>query len=249
MKDDYFKKIEQYFQQELSEKELAEFQQQLAEDEAFASAFETRQQMETFLENRPKREQLKATLTDMGEAFFQETNTDTPSKPAGKRIPMRSRLYWLASAAAAVLLLIFAWPFLFPSTPTYSQFAEHRPLSLQEKSVDGNALAGIEAAFNNKDYRTAHDGLNNYLKNNPHDITAFLYKGICALELNQLEEAQLTFENIRQKNSVLGQTAQWYLALTYLKRADFDNCKATLATIPADNYWYPKAQKLLARLP
>lgn len=247
MKDDYLKKIEQYFQKEMDEQQLADFQQALASDKELNAAFEARQEMEEFLTHRPNREALKANIAAIEGDFFHEATAPTTE---AKRIVMgRKKLYWLIGAAAAALILVFAIPTLFNTTPSYQQFAEHRPLSLQERSTSDNAIAQIEAAFNSQNYQTAYSGLDTYLQENPQDVSARVYKGISALELNLFTEATNIFSTLSEGNSAFKQTARWYLGLTYLKQEDYSSCKAALLLIPEDNYWYPKARSILTKLP
>ena len=247
MKDDYLKKIAQYFNRELDEQELTDFQQALSTDKELNDAFQARQEMEDFLAVRPNREKLKSNIAAIEGDFFSKDTA--PPKEANRVVMGKKRLYWLISAAAAVLILVFAFPALFNATPSYKQFADHRPLSLQERSTSNDAIAQIEDAFNSQNFQTAYNGLDAYLQENPQDVSARVYKGISALELDLFTEATNTFSIISEGNSAFKQTARWYLGLTYLKQKDYSSCRAALILIPEDNYWYPKATAILAKLP
>ncbi len=246
MKDDYLKKIAQFFNQELDEQELTDFQQALSTDKELNAAFQARQEMEDFLAVRPNREKLKANIAALEQDFF--TSETAPPKVAKRRFISRNR-YWLAGAAAAVLLLIFALPLLLDTTPQYSDFATHRPLALQERGATNNQLSAIETAFNTKNYQEAYDQLGNYLSEEATDTNAQLYQGIAALETGRAAEAKAIFTRISEGESGFKQTANWYLALVALQQKNYSDVQPILQRIPEGNYWYQKAQQLLSKLP
>jgi len=244
MTDDYSKKIEQYFNKELNEAEQTAFEQQLTEDSSFAKAFEQRKQMEEFLAVRPGREKLKAEVAELADSFFQGD-----SRSDAKRIPLRSRLYWISGAAAAAILLLLFLPRWLNTAPTYSQFAEHRPLSLQERGEDQKGVAAIESAFNGGDYITALNLLEGYLENEPTDLLAQIYASIAALEEEQATIAISRLSSIAEGTSAYRSTAQWYLALAHLQQKNYVSCRNSLQNIPENDYWHTKAVQLLKKLP
>lgn len=244
MSDNYSKKIEKYFNNEFSEAERAAFNEELAEDAELAKSFSQRKQMEDFLAIRPGREQLKAEIADLGDTFFVDA-----SEPTAKRIPLGRRLYWIAGAAAAAIILILLVPTWFDGPPRYQQFAEHRPLSLQERGTSQEGLTAIETAFNTAEYGTALELLDQYLTAQADDTQAQIYASIAALELDQVQDAIARLTPIASGQSIYQTTAQWYLALAYLKQENYAQCKAELSQIPTDNYWYTKAEQLLKKLP
>lgn len=246
MKDDYLKKIDQYFNRELDEQELTDFQQALSNDKELNAAFQARQGMEDFLAVRPNREKLKANIEALEQDFF---TIETATPKVAKRRFIQRNIYWLGGAAAAVLLLIFALPLLLDTTPKYSDFATHRPLALQERGATDSPLSAIETAFNNKNYQEAYDQLASYVSGQKEDINAQLYQGIAALEIGKTAEAKAIFTRISEGESGFKQTASWYLALVSLQEQDYPAVRAILQGIPDGNYWYPKAQQLLSKLP
>lgn len=245
MTDDYSKKIERYFNDELDEAARAAFNQQLKEDPNLAKSFAQRKQMEDFLAVRPGREQLKAEIAELGDTFFPASGEGA----IAKRIPIRRRLYWIAGAAAAAIILLLLLPTWLNSPPTYQQFADHRPLSMQERGTDQQNSQQIETAFNAGDYSSVLPLLEQHLQVQPDDQQAQIYASIAALELDQIDKAIAVLRPIGNGQSIYKSTAQWYLALAYLKQKNYDQSRAALSTIPTDNYWYTKAQALLKKLP
>ncbi|MBX2871461.1 MAG: hypothetical protein KTR30_05160 [Saprospiraceae bacterium] len=244
MTDDYSKKIEKYFNNELDEAERTAFDQELAEDAKLAKSFAQRKQMEDFLAVRPGREQLKAEIAELGDSFF-----SAAAEPTAKTIPLRRRLYWIAGAAAAAIILLLLLPPWLNSPPSYQQFADHRPLSMQERGTDQENLRQIETAFNAKNYSSALLLLEEHLQVQPDDQQAQIYASIAALELDQTDKAIAGLTPIGTGQSIYKATAQWYLALAYLKQENYEQSRAALSSIPAENYWYTKAQELLKKLP
>lgn len=244
MEPEDYQLIDQHFSGKLDEARRQRLQQKLAQDAEFAAAFQLRTEMEDFLEKRPKREKLKAKLQALG-----ATSGSLEKEEETRIIPLaqqRRRLFWVAGVAAAIALIILAlWPFLFP-TSLYEQFNEHRPLALQERGTSSTAQA--ETAFNQQDYATAYDLLDEYLQTQPDDLRAQLALGICALEMDRFAEAQSIFETIRQGQSALVNSATWYMALTYLKQEQITEVRNYLEQIPDGTFWYKKAQELLGKL-
>lgn len=244
MSDDYSKKIDKYFSDEFSEAERKAFEQELAKDTELAKSFAQRKEMEDFLAVRPGREKLKSEIVEFGESFF-----PAAKESKAKVVPLRRRLYWIAGAAAAAIILLLLVPNWLSSPPTYQQFADHRPLSLQERGAAQNDLQAIENAFNTGNYSSAAELLNPYLEAQPNDLQAQLYASIAALELDRVEEALTRLSPISTGTSIYRSTAQWYLALAYLKQKNYQESRTALSKIPADNYWHTKAQDLLKKLP
>ncbi|MCB0626943.1 MAG: hypothetical protein KDC43_24260, partial [Saprospiraceae bacterium] len=48
--------------------------------------------------------------------------------------------------------------------------------------------------------------------------------------------------------SVLASDAQWFVALSYLREGDRENCRSGLKKIPADSPRFAKASALLSKL-
>lgn len=240
--------IEEYLDGRLSEEARAELEARLDTDDELAQAFALRRDMDRHLRKQEKRAQLKATLAELGEEFFQ---AEAPAaKPAeAKRIPLHRR--WYAYAAAILLVATVSVVLYLNLRPgLYEQYAQHAPLALTVMSADTDALgAQAEQAFNDGHYENAYVLLQNYVSTNPENNLARLYLGISALETNRLEEAQSIFNQL--KTEAGGQWAdygQWYLALAYLKRGDKAACRAELEEITEDSEWYEEAQRLLDRL-
>lgn len=240
--------IEDYLDGRLSEEARAELEARIDTDDELAQAFALRRDMDRHLRKQEKRVQLKATLAELGEEFFQaETTTAKPAE--AKRIPLHRR--WYAYAAAILLVATVSVVLYLNLRPgLYEQYAQHAPLALTVMSADADALgAQAEQAFNDGNYENAYVLLQNYVNTNPSNNLARLYLGITALETDRLEEAQSIFNQL--KTEAGGQWTdygRWYLALTYLKLGDTADCRAELEGIGGGSEWYEEAQALLGKL-
>ena len=248
MKPEDYILIEDYLDGRLSAEARAELEARLAADEELARALDLRQDMDRRLRKQEKRAELKATLTELGNEFFQSETT--AAKPAeAKRIPLRRRWY---AYAAAILLLATASVVLYLNLRPglYEQYAQHAPLSLTVMSADADALgAQAEQTFNAGDYENAYAALQGYVNANPTNNLARLYLGISALETDRPQEAQSIFS--RLKTEAGGQWAdygEWYLALSYLNQGDKEACRMELEEITEDSEWYEEARALLKKL-
>ena len=82
--------------------------------------------------------------------------------------------------------------------------------------------------------------------NNPR---ALVYKGCAEMELNKIEEAINTFQQLLAQHNDYKDMANWYLALCYLKKGDEAEVKNRLELVTADDKpYYDKAQLLLKEL-
>ena len=78
--------------------------------------------------------------------------------------------------------------------------------------------------------------------------SAGVINAIKLLEDDKAKEAIAILEKIPKTTSYWNQTAQWYLALAYLKDNERDHAKEILTTFTKTNLYYPEAQKLLGKL-
>lgn len=248
MKPEDYSLIEGYLDGRLSEAERSALEARLQSDEELAQALALRQDMDRHLRRQEKRAALKTTLAELGEDFF-KMETPTAAPAGATRIPLHRR--WYAYAAAIALVLTVSIVLYLNLRPgLYDQYARHAPLALTAMSADADALAAqAEQAFNAGDYENAYSALRGYIDANTTNNLARLYLGISALETGRLEEAQNIFTQLQlETGSQWADYAQWYLALTYLKKGDEAACRAALTQVGEDSEWYAKAQELLRKL-
>lgn len=236
--------IERHLQGELKEEQQLAFQARLEAEPLFASALTERQQLNDHLRAVVGEEKLQPTLATLGDKYFKEETKEAKIRTLGGT---RRWLYGIAAAAAIALAIMFAGPWLFPSSGGYEQFAQHDPLSLTERGTPGGPAAAAEAAFNNGRYAAAISLLEEYLNVQSDDERAHLALGISLLETDKDDEAIKVFTAIADGGSTLAPYGNWYLALAAVKRGDNQKAEGYLKLIPrTDTYLTAKAEELRA---
>jgi len=245
--------IERFFERELTEHELANFEARLKADHDFA------EKVERF--GYAHQEVEKIYYPNERETFKKDWDKilDTEEEaPIRKIKPMR---YYLMRVAAAILL-IFGLTLIVnqfsPSNQSFQQIAlqnwEPDPDEMNRVSTRGDtAVVPGAVVWDNakKTYKAGkfEETLNTLglLGNKP---DALLWKGICHFELEQMPQAISHFDAVIQhKDSGSKDLALWYQALAYLYENNTDDARKNLNIIIENNY--PKkrnAMRLLEKL-
>jgi tetratricopeptide (TPR) repeat protein len=243
MKEQDINLLDAYFNGLLAENEAEQVRQRAAADPEFAAALQLREEMEQWLGQEPGRQAVAETLTAVGKDFFREKVEAPPLKVLS--------VNWkrtLLLAASFALLLVATWYLGSPKQPAYEQYAMHTPISFTERGENEALQNAAETDFKNGKYAGALTSLEALLRQNPDDLIAALYKGICLIELNRPAEARSVLQPLASGTSALRADAQWYIALSYLKEKNTEQCKAALQQIGAGMDHYEKAQELLKKL-
>lgn len=248
--ENFDKLIEDYLSGALSDKERADFELRLQSDPALANAFQLQKSMNAFLVKENNKDQLIPQLEALGKKHFEESDkTSTATPKEAKVIGInRRRLFTGLAIAASLAFILFAVSNFFQK-PLYEQYAYHEPINLIEKSENNPKAVEAQNFFNKKEYQKAAQSLTEYLREAPTDTKAILARGICSLELNQLDQAIEIFTPIHNGQTALKAFGTWYLALTYLKKENTGLTKEYLELIPSsEGGLYKKAQDLLGAL-
>jgi len=235
--------LDAYFNGLLAENEAESVRRRVAEDPEFAAAFLMRQDMEQWLQQEPGRQAVADTLASVGKEFFRETTVQKPLQVLS--------VNWkraLLLAASFALILFATWYLGTPGQAGYEQYALHTPLTFTERGATETLQSAAETDFSQQRYDRALFSLDALLRQNPGNLTATLYKGICLIELDRAAEARSVLQPLAGGVSALRGDAQWYIALSYLKEKNIAQCKSSLQQIGAGADHYDKAQKLLKTL-
>ena len=256
------KLIERYFENDLNEEELAAFKQRLSEDAAFASAFQLEKDLVEGVEaygNKQLREQLEAMhleetagVAPANEQEIEKPGYVSPFDPqpvGGKVVSMVGRKWWLA-AAVLILGLVARWMFS-EKDPTpqqlYAIFAVHE-FDFTEMGINDELLSQAEGLLKAKKYSESLPVLDAYLETNQNDNEVMKANGIALLETGKYEEAFEAFRAVGQANPIFENEANWFVALTYLKQNEIENCKKALSAISPASPFHKDANKLLEYL-
>ena len=239
--------IEAYLDDQLAPEARADLEARLATDQRLAEALSLRQEMNRHLMKQDRRIQLKTTLAELGDDFFDAEET-VESQPVTKRLFLQRS--WLAYAAAVALLITAGITLYFNWRPNlYDRYAQHPPLALTQRSASSDLLATQAAQyFNAHDYENAYQSLGKYIESAQENTLAKLYQGISALEIDRIDEAQEIFNELQDIGGQWRDYGQWYLALSYLKQGDQAACQDVLNQINESSEWYGKAQILINKL-
>jgi tetratricopeptide (TPR) repeat protein len=132
------------------------------------------------------------------------------------------------------------------------------PASANTTVVASDYLRGAEDTryykaiqeYNNNDYTGSKDLLESYLKDEPTDFNALYYCGVSYYYLNQYDNAITSLEKaIKFKSNNFIETAQWYLALSYIGKKENNKADTLLnAIIKAKGSFKDQAEKKLLEL-
>ena len=246
--------IDQYLRKQLSGKALSDFEQKLERDADLKKEVDT----QAFLARGASKfgeDEMRAKLKKI-RAEVLTTSADTEQPEEAKVLTMdrskKSNSFLRWSIAAAVLLalgavLFFNMPKSYSSSDLYASYYE--PYKEDFSSRGGTNETMISQAsqlYAKKDFQRALPLFNGALALEPNNAELKLATGVCYLELGTYDKAIEVFSSI--KNQLFVDEAQWYLAMTYLKKDDLINAKAVLKKIETDNRNYDKAQDLLEKI-
>lgn len=247
--------IEQYLLKTLDKNGLETFNQKLKSDEAFAEAFKVEQDIHQcilYMEDQTTRAYLEQLYSERKEKGLLETKiTNTEESPKEKKDNVRNMYSYLRYAAAILLLCgLIALYFFLGNEPSANQlFASNYAIPTWSETVRGETdTKAIKTAYETRDFNQVLV----LTENTTEDSKLQLYKGISQLELGQTTAAIETFNQLKT-NEAFNDQATWYLAMSYLKADDKENCKTQLrmlteGTIETSDNMRSKAAKLLGKL-
>jgi len=254
-----YEQIEKYLKGELAPADLENFELELSKSELLKEEVALYKDVEVALSNQIKFEkedsETETILAELG-GKYKEKNIEDTSKKDGEfeakvvntnKSTITRRLFPLATLAAAAALLLFIFnPFV--SQLSTEQLADENftPYTLESFMGDSGTdkiLKKGKKQYGTGAYELALKNFNEYLEVNPGDTEIQLAKGCSQFKLNQTDAAIQTFQEIKNSSS-----AQWYLALAYLKKEETNSAKAVLESLLSDRQFGNKAEALLKQI-
>lgn len=255
MEHQTYELLKRYAQRQMTEAERTGFEKRLETDAAFAEEVAVWAAIYKGIEAEGDH-QMDAKLRILGKKLIQsetaELSTTTVNTPQTRRFQIPR---WAYAAAAALLLLLVAWPIyqnLNPSTPAYADnkalFEQHFRLPPAPEVRDAQ-IAAWRNAYQKKDYSGAVAELEKLLSdpNYTRRSEASLFLGLSHLAAGQGQKALGAFQKV-SPDSFDWEDAQWYSALAYIIIDDVVHAKQTLGDI-AGKTGHPhqrEAQDMLA---
>lgn len=233
--EDQYSLIDAYLLGQLDESGKAEFEAAL-ENQDFAEEFAFREKV--FEASRKEgRKKLKARLSNLEEPV--STNL------------MKKYPQWVTIAATLVLLL--AAIFVVRSNlnridKIYVSHYEKLPNKVAVIVRGEDDLDPLKQAMVDYNIGNYEEALEKFEVLDDEHPELNMYKGVIALERDQLEEAMNYFTPFAEdKDSEYYEEGNWYLALCYLKEGSIDKAKSTLTPLAEhEDYYGQKAQGLLS---
>jgi|GEM_PF-1653660 len=233
--------LQNYLDGKLTDQERKDFEEVLANDTDLNNEVVELQELELGLHSLGY-DQFKNTVSEWEKDFQQSTPKTT------KIVQLR---YYFA-AAASLALLIMAGYFLSNNTLSPEQLYANNYTPYEDMVIGRGSNSSTEAidiltngmnAYNQQDYQTASEKLNEYLVLMPTDYGISLYLGIAQMETGKNSEAEASF-TIAQKDIKFAQQAQWYQAMLYLKINDTTKALNVLNEISSNNSHYKKQKAI-----
>lgn len=266
MEEDIYIKIEAYLGGSMTHDEVVQFEKDIATNAALKDEVtlykslnhhltDTTYDDDSFSDTAYKKEIETYIQSDEGNAIkkkllkVKEDYTVTSEKEKPK---IRS-LYYILSAAAAVILL---FGLLFTGNSNASLYTDYYQTgdlpSFTNRSDQATLIAKATAYFKEGDFDTSLSSFQEYIEEVGKDIDprVHIYTGLIYSEKKDLQKAITEFDLLETSESLDHSRALWYKALTYLKFDKTAEAKEMLDRILKDstNYKYTEAKELLGKL-
>ncbi len=225
--------------------ELKAFEEALRQDIALQADLKLYKSIKGTLQSElaPDKEdaEFKANLSQ----FTQEHFKQKTAKPTAKIIAFSK--IWYAAAVLVIGLLVWApW-----NNNLYSKYNDTEMVSFAERGNNTETLL-LEAtdAYNSEQYSKAEAILSTLVEEDPKNDMLRFYLGVAQLK-SDIEDVSMVRSNlliVANNHSLLKYDATFFMALSYLKEKNKEECIVWLNKIPQDAGVYDKAQELLKKL-
>ncbi|NIG56895.1 hypothetical protein [Chitinophaga sp. Cy-1792] len=158
-------------------------------------------------------------------------------------MPIRKYVIGTAIIAIGLATMLYISPW---RKNIYSQFS-----STEMQAIENDTLRlppQVMEDFNKGHFSDALNMLNDVLVKNPNNIYARYYRGVCLINLNQVDPARTDLLTVYNGQNPIRYEAAFYIALSYLKEGNKQECLEWLLKIPESAPNYLKVQKLIEEL-
>lgn len=246
--ENYYDRIDQYHAGELSTGDRQNFEQELGSNDELRQAEELYRLSLSALDYGVE-ENLRKDL----KKWEKEGNR---AASGGRIISLRRSIFILSAAAAVLLLVLFARPFLMPAPSSDELFASYYEAptesSMRGGAVPQNALTAGKTALAEESYADAVEDFSRIPVGDPLYVEAQFYLGHALVGLNNFSAAKKAFEIAANSNETkFQQKGEWYALLACLKAKQWDvACESKLKTIAqnADHSFAKDALELLKKM-
>jgi len=245
----YLKSIDKYFDGEMSENELIEFEKNMKSDKKLKAEVEFQKEIQDSLHDKQIFD-LKNNLEKIHNEAKIANNIDANKEPVVRELFIKK----IQLAAAVIVLMIIASSvFYFVNNRTmsnetlYGIYYEPAKTMLVERSGNNDEVNLMQALqkYNHNDYTGA---IEVFEKDN--SIMAKFYLALSYMETNRMLDAVNLLKAIIEENdNLFVDQAEWYLGLCYLKLNETEKALIQFSKISQSNSTYKiKSEEVLKNI-
>ncbi len=242
--------LQKYLDNELSEKELTRFEQELNASPDLLVDLDLYKEVDEAIADTEVLD-FRAQLTDLRE--------ESRRSETGRRVFRFTRPWHYAASAALALLVAIGLATVLgrplSNNDLFAKYMKPYELVLTNRTVDSDAtqllMNRAQDNFLKGDFEAAIWYFNEVLENNADKVEADFYKGMSYMEIEQHKDASESFTRVIEHNDNLYiQKSEWFLAGCLLAMDETDRARRQLAMIASSSsHFYSKdAAKMLKRM-
>ena len=242
--------LQKYLDNELSEKELARFEQELNASPELLVDLDLYKEVDEAIADTEVLD-FRTQLTDLRE--------ETRRSETGKRVFRFTRPWHYAASAALALLVAIGLATVLgrplSNNDLFAKYMKPYELVLTNRSADSQTttflMSKAQEHYLNSEYEAAITYFDEVLELNANMMEADFYMGMSHLEIEQHQEAsESLIRVIEHDDNLYIQKAEWYLAGCLLAMEETDQARRKLASIAStsSHYYRDDAAKILKRM-
>ena len=242
--------LQKYLDNELSEKELARFEQELNASPELLVDLDLFKEVDEAIADTEVLD-FRAQLTDLRE--------ETRRSETGKRVFRFTRPWHYAASAALALLVAIGLATVLgrplSNNDLFAKYMKPYELVLTNRSADSEVttllMSKAQEHFLNGEFGAAIDYFDEVLIINSNKMEADFYMGVSYMEIDQHQEASKSFTRvIEHDDNLYIQKAEWFLAGCLLAMDETEHARRKLANIASSsNHFYKDdAAKIIKRM-
>ena len=242
--------LQKYLDNELSEKELARFEQELNASPDLLVDLDLYKEVDEAIADTDVLD-FRAQLTDLRE--------ETRRSETRRRVFRFTRPWHYAASAGLALLVAIGLATVLgrplSNNDLFVKYMKPYELVLTNRSADNKVtnlwMSNAQTAYLNGDYEGAIDCYDEVLEINTAKVEADFGKGVSSMEIKRYVDASESFNRvIEHSDNLFIQKAEWYMAGCMLALEETDRARRQLAMIASSSHHYYKedAAKILKRM-
>ena len=242
--------LQKYLDNELSEKELARFEQELNASPELLVDLDLYKEVDEAIADTEVLD-FRAQLTDLRE--------ETKRSETGRRVFRFTRPWHYAASAALALLVAIGLATVLgrplSNSDLFVKYMKPYELVLTNRSTDNDVIKTLmnkaEVAYMKGDYEDAIWWFNEVVGRDSEKMEANFYIGVSNMELQKYVDASESLTKvIEQNDNLFIQQAEWFRAGCYLALDETEQARRELAMIAssANHFYQNDAEKILKRM-